>query len=732
LTFPKDDSLPMVRWFGWACTVEWQGEIEVRVSGVVVSRFDKADTGMRNMVLAQLAATGSFRLGELAAAFGITAEGLRRIRLAHAEKGLAAMGERRRGGSTSKLPARLRSKLEAAFARGLKGAAARATLSRSEQSRISESYVRQLYAAYKRRTPTSTAPAPVEAAPATASAPSASLALFSADERRGAAAAATCEAEASPTPAADVHAQPAREAGWFGPVAPGSGLVQHAGCWLLLGMLARDGLYEAVEERCATDGGPSPHDARLAIDAFASALAIGEGCAEGVRRLATPSGASLLCASDVPSPWWVRKTLGQLADTGALLFHLAMAGRYARAGLTRAPDEPAVFYIDNHLRPYTGQEVLRRGWRMQARKVVPGTSDYWVHDVEGRPLFRREVPEHGSLTEQLAPAAEILRMALGDKARILLAFDRGGAFPTAMAGLRDLGFELATYERGPYQELAAHAFVHKLDLGDEVVRYVEAREKNLGRGRGRVRRICARGKDGHQYNILGTGPAAAEVFVRVMAGRWGQENSFRHGGLRWHLNHLDARGVEHYDPATIVPNPARRRLDHDLRVACIVEGDARRQLARLTDDDARRDNILKDIADAEDLQRELLERRARTPSKAPLAETELAGKLVHHRPGYKLTLDTVRVACHNVESELAAILAEQLPRPREAKKLLASLFAAPGHAHAHASTLRLQLLPAASADEHRAIDYLCSVLNRRQLRLPGDPLRRRLLVGSQH
>ena len=723
----------MVRWFGWACTVERQVEIEVRVSGVVVSRFDKADTGVRNIVLAQLAATGSFRLGELAAAFGITSEGLRRIRLAHAQQGLAAMGERRRGGSTSKLPGRIRSKLEAAFARGLKGAAAHASLTAREQSLISESYVRQLYAAYKRSVTTPSAPTPSAPTPSAATAPTDSLALFSTDERAGVVAEPSHDAAPTPAPAADAHVQPVDASGWFGPVAPESGLMQHAGCWLLLGMLARDGVYEAAEERCAAEGGPSPHDARLAIDAFASALAIGEGCAEGVRRLATPSGASLLCASGVPSPWWVRKTLGQLADTGALLFHLAMAGRYIRAGLTPAPDEPAVFYIDNHLRPYTGQEVLRRGWRMQTRKVVPGTSDYWVHDVEGRPLFRREVPEHGSLTEQLAPAAEILRMALGDKARILLAFDRGGAFPVAMAGLRDLGFELATYERGPYQDLAPHTFVHKVDLGDEVVRYVEDRAKNLGHGRGRVRRICARGKHGHQYNILGSGPASAEFLVRTMAGRWGQENAFLHGNVRWHINHLDARGVQHYEPETIVPNPARRRLEHDLRVACIAEGDARRQLARLpAAADARRANVAHDIADAENVQRELLARRESTPRKAPLAETELAGKLVHHKPGYKLTLDTVRVACHNAESELAAILAEQLSRPREAKKLLASLFAAPGHVNANATTLKLQLLPAATADEHRAVDHLCSTLNRLQLRVPGDPLHRPLVLGSQH
>jgi len=762
LPFTHDDKLPLVVWFGaMACTVDWPEEIEVRVGGVLIARFDKRDSGARNVTLAQLAATGEFRYGELATAFNMTAEGLRLLRRAHAEKGLAAMGLRRRGGGASKLPEKLRAKLDASFSRGLKGAAAHAALTAREQRGISKSYVRQLYAAFKRAQPTAEATAePAEGASEAMSSATTDLPLFSTDEEdivaatapphtsseRASAPAAPCSAaeagsaEAvaasdaagdSATPAG--YVQPVEAEGWFGPVAPESGFVQHAGSWLLLSMLGQMGLYDAAEERRRAEALElSKDDVRLAIDAFAVSLALGEGSVEGVRRLSTPSGGALLCASGVPSPWWVRKALGQLADSGALLFHLAMAGRHIRAGLAPSPDEPAVYYIDGHLRPYTGKQVLRRGWRMQSRRVVPGTSDYWVHSVDGRPLFRVEVPEHGSLTEQLAPAARLLRMALGDDARILLAFDRGGAFPTAMAGLRDLNFELATYERGAYQQLASNAFTEAVDFGDEVVHYVESRDKNLGKGRGRVRRICARGDDGHQYNILGCGPAAAETFVRAMAGRWCQENAFHHGDSRWHINHLDARGVEHYDPATIVPNPARRKLDHDLRIACIAEGDARRKLAHLDgDDQIRRDNLAKDILAAENEQRDLLDSRSRTPNKAPLAQTELAGKLVHHKPGYKLTLDTVRVACHNAEADLAAILAEELTRPREAKKLLAAIFAAPANVLANGASLRVQILPAASTDELHAIDHLCHQINRRQLRLPGDPRGRRLVFGSQ-
>ena len=60
----------------------------------------------------------------------------------------------------------------------------------------------------------------------------------------------------------------------------------------------------------------------------------------------------------------------------------------------RAQDARAWFYIDNHMRPYTSKQVVRKGWRMQDKRVRPGTSDYWVHDQDGRPLLRFPSPSH--------------------------------------------------------------------------------------------------------------------------------------------------------------------------------------------------------------------------------------------------------------------------------------------------------------------------------------------------
>jgi len=55
----------------------------------------------------------------------------------------------------------------------------------------------------------------------------------------------------------------------------------------------------------------------------------------------------------------------------------------------------------------------------------------------------------------LSPIAELLRAALGDEQRIVLAFDFAGAYTRDLAALRDAEFELVTYDHKPYPELPA-------------------------------------------------------------------------------------------------------------------------------------------------------------------------------------------------------------------------------------------------------------------------------------
>ncbi len=382
-------------------------------------------------------------------------------------------------------------------------------------------------------------------------------------------------------------------------------------------MLSRFGVYDVVGEVAV--GRLDDEAVRVALDATIASFAIGETSLEGVRRLATPTASLLLQATSAPSPDTLRSRMDALSvDLGAVAIHLKMLRRYLDADRQATTREPGVFYVDNHLRPYTGKHVIRKGWRMQDKRVRPGVSDYYVHDADGRPLFRIDVPSHDSLSTWMMAIVVQLRAVVGDDDRVLLAFDRGGAFPETMASLREAGCEFVTYERSPFPKLPKTAFTSEVTFGEgeraETLRFVEAARTNLKKGRGRVRRISVLGDEGRQLNILASSTLSAERLIAIMRGRWCQENGFKHGNERWGINHLDARKVVAVDPDEVMPNPARRRLDIARRAANVREGDGRNKLVRFDEDDPRYTTALRQIAEAI-----LAEQEIDTPPNGPEA-----------------------------------------------------------------------------------------------------------------
>lgn len=699
-----------VRWFSAVgCVIYRPDEAEVFVGGTLIGTFGAKDVGLRNLLLVGLAKDPRIQKGALAAAFGLGAERLRRIRKDVEALGIKALPTKAQGGRQSIVTAALRARFEALFAAGMSAQAAFETMGLTTRlSYRTLCRLRQQWAAQAQSiTRAQQLDLEVEAAQRV-------------DDATAGGAASTSGASLDDAPRDDVA---------LGEGAPTSGRhVQHLGSWLLLAMTHALGLHAAIIERSSKDRSFRQR-LRIVIDSVIIALGIGERSVEGVRRLDTPTSGIVLRAAHVPSASWTRRVLKEhVADASSFWTHAAMMQLYLER--EREADDAAVFYVDNHMRPYTGKHTLRKTWRMQDKRVRAGNTDYYVHDEDGRPVFRFNVASHDALTLWLSPVTAMLRAALGESQRILVAFDRAGAFAQQLAQLRDTGFECVTYERRPYPLLSAAAFTDQLVVDGETIGLHESRAKNLRHGRGRVRRIALRMPDGRQVNLLAVSTEPAARLIEIMMGRWVQENGFKHGNTRWGINQLDGRKVEPYPPQTLIPNPARRRLDRALRLARHREGEARRLLATLEPTHPRWARLERYLNEALDEQRTLEALRPSVPKIAPLDETELKDTLVRHSGDYKTLLDTIRIACANAEGELAAILAPRLREPAEAKKVLANLFAAPGDVRVNATSITVTLSPAANRDESNAIAALLDALCRQKLTLPDDPQARPLRFRS--
>lgn len=732
-------SLSNTRWFApYGGVVERDGVKQVFVGGSLIGQFDPADRdrGPRNVLLVTLAKEPTMHLGHLAAAFEIGEEYLRQLRRLEETQGLAAVLKPAMGGHWRITDAK-RAELRVLFTAGwnITDATRR---QRRGKGRVSRATVSREWHRWNAERDSIAIAGPAATAISTVAE---QLTLF--------AASATTSPHVEENVAPD-YADEVADAGDVVAVAAdeddgaviimksrpvvGGHLVQHVGAWIALALAKRDGLHDAVRAL-----GGSGDNLAIALDATIASLAIGQHTVEGVRRLATPTAPQLLRADHAPTASAVRRRLWRLAKDHAVELMARMSRQYVDTA--RGGDEtPAVFYVDNHLRPYTGKRVVRKGWRMQDRRVLPGTTDYYVHDEDGRPVLRVDVPSHDTLGEWLVPIAKRLRESLGADERILLAFDRAGSYADVIAALRDADVELIAYERKPYALLAESAFDRTIEIRGEKYRWCEQRLANLGRGRGRVRRISLRTIEGNQINLLAHSMLGPEDLIGILmgredkddpSGRWQQENAFKHGGERWGQNQLDGRKTDLYPLGTLIPNPRRRRIERALTIARADEGRARCRLAELAALDRRRERVEADLADAIHRRVHLELMRPLVPKHAPVEETELAGKLSFHTGELKAVVDTIRIVCANVEADLAEMIAPHLRRPREAKKVIANLFAAPGRVDVTPREIRVRLAIAANRSERAAIKRVLAQVTAMRLVLPRDGRRRSLRFEVQ-
>jgi hypothetical protein len=362
---PRRPSGLEVRAFSSSGCVVVRGAIcSVFVGGTLLGEYDDEDRdrGQRNVLMVSIANSGA-HLGRLATAFGIGDEYLRRLRRKNEVGGLASVLLLRQG-ANSEVTSKQRTAWRALFATGMTPKVVWAEQPR--RGRLGYTTVLREHKKWQAsQVVEMEQPAPSELA----SVPPENddqLALWPTTAAGNEVADAVTEDERGqvvvPMTARPVHSS--RE-------------VQHLGCWILLALAAEMGLHEEAREAF---GGKDRDGLRIALDAVMCALAIRQGCVEGVRRLATPSGPALLRAARVPSASGVRRMLGRLiAQTGGdTTLDARMTQRLLKSA--RTDDGPAVFYVDNHLRPYSGQEVIRKGWRMQEKRVLPGTTDYYCSD----------------------------------------------------------------------------------------------------------------------------------------------------------------------------------------------------------------------------------------------------------------------------------------------------------------------------------------------------------------
>ena len=219
------------------------------------------------------------------------------------------------------------------------------------------------------------------------------------------------------------------------------------------------------------------------------------------------------------------------------------------------------FYFDPHTKHYTGVAEVLKGWCSAIRWADKALHSDFLHPVSGQPIYFECVDNYEDLRTRLWGVLERARGALGwpnDK-RLTLVIDRAVfgqlVFEQVLA---EPALHLITwqkgYQRGGWDEgkvsgqcVMQRARNHAADLQSYQFRYLDQKWASDPRWRQLIVRATNPWGRTVEVAILTddrTRPAAD--LVRLMFGRWVQENDFKYLDQHFGINQITSYGVIEY------------------------------------------------------------------------------------------------------------------------------------------------------------------------------------------
>ena len=427
--------------------------------------------------------------------------------------------------------------------------------------------------------------------------------------------------------------------------------------------------------------------------------------------------------------------LGRSTRFGQALAHRRVAARGALMGF---------LYVDGHVRVFHGQAILPKAHVAQMRLPMPATTDYWVNDAIGEPLFVVTAEANAGLVKMLPAVLGEAQSLLG-KRRLTVVFDRGGWSPKLFAKLVAAGFDFLTYRKGRFRLLPRSRFrVHKGLIDGRAIEYTLADQGvHFLEGQLRLRQVTRLSPNGHQTPIVTSRRdlPAVEVAYRMFE-RWRQENFFKYLIEEYALDALVEYATEPDDPAREVPNPKWNVLDGQVRQAraALKVLHAEYGLKALLNSKSRRltrrgfkiaqGTLGKKIFAAIKHCRKLEIRRADVSRRLPVGQV-ISGPVVKLATERTHLTSLLKMVAYQAESDLYRLVTPHYKRAEdEGRTLIQSALASAADIEVNQTELRILVAPLSSAHRTRVLATLCGELNATATTFPGTHLTLRYEVGE--
>ena len=407
---------------------------------------------------------------------------------------------------------------------------------------------------------------------------------------------------------------------------------------------------------------------------------------------------------------------------------LGLQRAFAAAMLAADPCTSGVYFLDEHFMPYSGALPVGKGWNTKRRHAQPGRVDTLVADARGRAVCFT-TGEPSGLSTSLPATLDELRKITGDEAKIMLGFDRGGAYPTVFTTCRKANVDWITYRRGKLVAPTSLPVRQTLTRGEDAITVVYADETVTIKDYGPARQITLFEHGEPVLQILTSETeSCAGALIWFMRARWRIENLFKY---------LDFYGIDYLADYTatievntrLVDNPARKTARNHLK-ALQAERDTLRQHigAVHTDRDLSIAALNRESVTAQrKIQR--LEKKITTtetelkaiPAKLPANTIDPDAQRAIHRANRRGLQMVLRLLAHNAEHWLAHHLNAYLQDPDEYRATTRNLLHLDGTITYTTTTIHVELNQPATPRLTRALNLLLEEINTSPPHIPGDP-----------
>src|SRR6266566_1359416 len=402
-------------------------------------------------------------------------------------------------------------------------------------------------------------------------------------------------------------------------------------------------------------------------------------------------------------------------------------------------------YIDGHVRAYHGKHTVPKAYVTRMHLAAPATTDYWVNDERGDPLFVVTADANAAMTKMLIPVLREVRELLGPHRHSTVVFDRAGWSPEVFQELLAMRFDILTYRKGRIRHIAEKRFtLHKAKLDGRRVEYLlHDQPVRFLNGTLRLRQVIRLTETGHQTPMVTSRwDLRAIVVAHRMFERWRQENFFKYLREEYLLDALADYQIEPDDPTRSIPNPARKAAVHEVYAARVHLRKLRESYGATAIDyihgststerdfEIAEEKIRIEIDKAANHIKKLKARRDSLPAGVTVADAQKGQEMVKLSTERKHLTNVLKMVAYQTESDLVELIRPHYSRVEdEGRTFIQMALQDTADIEPTDDQLRIRLAPLSSPHRSRVLESLCEALNKTNTLFPGTQLQMSYVVA---